>query len=460
MKSLFVRLLLGVFMLILGLSGNAAPLSASVTSFPTFELDASNPSSLATTSATTWRDVISNGSIFGTLVGDAAYSSDSGGSLTVSGPGNGGISFPATVAGTSTNPSGDMSLMMWVKFASWNTEWNLLASRWFTNSTGSGTADWHFAVRSLGATRYLNLWTTNKSNTFGTTTFETNTWYQVGFTLTWAGNLQLYINGVADGPEVTGATRNASTSSQLWISDARTNCNACSMNGSIGRFRIWNSKLDSTQVLNDFNLERENFGYSPTVPVNSVVPAISGTPSFYETLTATTGTWANAPSSYSYQWSRSGSSGGSYSDIPGATNFAYRLGTADVAQFLKVTVTATNSGGSTAATSIATSQIATSNVSASISLDAGTLVYRQAKVITATASVAGKVTFKVNGKKLPGCVNKRISSLNAYIATCSYKPSTRGYIRISATLTPTNNSYIGSTTTSERLFVGSRSGSR
>ena len=114
-----------------------------------------------------------------------------------------------------------------------------------------------------------------------------------------------------------------------------------------------------------------------------------------------------------------------------------------------------------AETSTATTiTIATSNVSASISLDAGTLVYRQAKVITATASVAGKVTFKVNGKKLPGCVNKRISSLNAYIATCSYKPSTRGYIRISATLTPTNNSYIGSTTTSERLFVGSRSGSR
>ena len=104
--------------------------------------------------------------------------------------------------------------------------------------------------------------------------------------------------------------------------------------------------------------------------------------------------------------------------------------------------------------------IATSNVSASITLDAGTLIYRQVKVITATATVAGKVTFKVNGKRLPGCIKKSVSAPNSYIATCSYRPSTRGYIKISTTLNPTNNSYIGTTTTSERLFVGNRSGTR
>ena len=104
--------------------------------------------------------------------------------------------------------------------------------------------------------------------------------------------------------------------------------------------------------------------------------------------------------------------------------------------------------------------IATSNVSASITLDAGTLIYRQVKVITASATVAGKVTFKVNGKRLPGCIKKSVSAPNSYIATCSYRPSTRGYIKISTTLNPTNNSYIGTTTTSERLFVGNRSGTR
>jgi len=250
----------------IGFSGNLVPVKAAVSSSPTFELDASNPSSLATSGATTWRDLVSNGSITGALSGTYAYNSGNGGSLAVSGTSTyGGVSFPNTAAGTPTNPSGDMSLMMWVKFTSWNSEWNLLASRWFTNTVGSELQDWHFAARISGATRYLNLYTSGRANTFGTTALSLNTWYQVGFTLTWAGDLQLYVNGVADGPLVTGATRNANTSALLWFSDARTNCSGCAMNGNIARARIWNSKLESAVVLNDFNLERETFGYAPFV---------------------------------------------------------------------------------------------------------------------------------------------------------------------------------------------------
>ncbi|CAN2173702.1 Cyanobacterial long protein repeat [Candidatus Nanopelagicaceae bacterium] len=104
--------------------------------------------------------------------------------------------------------------------------------------------------------------------------------------------------------------------------------------------------------------------------------------------------------------------------------------------------------------------ISASNVSASISIDAGTLVFRQIKTITATSTVAGKVTFKVNGKKLPGCINKIVSAPNSFTATCAYKPSTRGYIIISTTLDPADPSYMGTTTSSERLFVVNRSGSR
>ena len=99
-------------------------------------------------------------------------------------------------------------------------------------------------------------------------------------------------------------------------------------------------------------------------------------------------------------------------------------------------------------------------VTVSISLQAGTLVFRQAKTITVTATVAGKVTIKVNEKRLAGCSNKVVSSLNSYIATCSYMPSTRGFISISVTLDPTDSSYIGTTTTSEKFFVGNRTGRR
>jgi hypothetical protein len=265
-KKTVVRLLLTSFLLTLGLLGSALPTNAAVSSSPTLELDASNPSSLATAGATSWRDLVSGGTVAAALSGNAAYSSAGGGSLAVSGvSGYGGAAFPASAVGTVTNPSGDMSLMMWVKFSSWNAEWNLLASQWFTNATGSEVQNWHFASRVSGANRYLNLYTTNKSNMFGTTALALNTWYQVGFTLTSAGSLQFYINGVAEGSVITGATRTANTSSQLWVGDARSNCVACSMNGNISRFRMWNSILNSATVLNDFNFERENFGYAPFV---------------------------------------------------------------------------------------------------------------------------------------------------------------------------------------------------
>src|SRR3954454_4227133 len=37
-------------------------------------------------------------------------------------------------------------------------------------------------------------------------------------------------------------------------------------------------------------------------PVATGVPAISGTPNAGQTLTASTGTWRNAPTKYAYKW--------------------------------------------------------------------------------------------------------------------------------------------------------------
>jgi len=92
-------------------------------------------------------------------------------------------------------------------------------------------------------------------------------------------------------------------------------------------------------------------------PANTAVPTVSGTTTFGETLTSTTGNWSNSPTSYTYQWSRSATSGGSYTNISGATSSTYRLVADDVGKYLKSTVTATNSSGSAAATSSATAQI-------------------------------------------------------------------------------------------------------
>jgi hypothetical protein len=364
-------------------------------------------------------------------------------------------------------------------------------------------------------------------------------------------------------------------------------------------------------------------------PVNSAVPTISGTTTFGETLTSTTGTWSNTPTSYVYQWSRSATSGGSYTNISGATNSTHRLVAADVGQYLKVTVTASNASGSASATSVATAQIAkatptfsswsnvtktfgdanytvtaptvtgsiagsfsysssntgvisisdttftvagggsatitatftpsdttnynsatttntvtvnkaaqsaititttsatygsnltlastggstggsysytklsgnctlsgavltptatgscvvqsslaananylaetstattitisSGSVSASLTLEPGSLVFRQAKNITAVATVAGKITFRVAGKILPGCKNRTVNAGNSFTATCSYRPSNHSYVTISATLDPNDSYYVGTVTNSAQYLVTRRTGRR
>ena len=89
-------------------------------------------------------------------------------------------------------------------------------------------------------------------------------------------------------------------------------------------------------------------------PVNSAPPVISGTAQSGQTLTSSTGTWQNGPTGYGYQWSRCNPS---CAPIGGATAGSYQATDADVGAKLQVTVTASNSGGSTPATSAQTATV-------------------------------------------------------------------------------------------------------
>jgi hypothetical protein len=127
----------------------------------------------------------------------------------------------------------------------------------------------------------------------------------------------------------------------------------------------------------------------------------------------------------------------------------------------KVSITAIGDGASYLDSIESTKSDVTTNGrlirSATLSLDPGELTFRQAKALRATSSVAGRITFKVNGQVIPGCKNKAV--LASATVTCSYRPSNRGSVTITATLDPTDNSYIG-TTSSSNTVVGNRSGRR
>jgi lysophospholipase L1-like esterase len=76
----------------------------------------------------------------------------------------------------------------------------------------------------------------------------------------------------------------------------------------------------------------------PSRLTNSVAPAISGTATTGQTLTAGTGTWNASPDSYTYVWKRAGSA------ISGATSSTYVLQLADEGSAITVTVTAIKAG--------------------------------------------------------------------------------------------------------------------
>lgn len=84
------------------------------------------------------------------------------------------------------------------------------------------------------------------------------------------------------------------------------------------------------------------FADGGAVPSNTVAPAITGSAVQGQTLTASTGTWANGVTSYAYRWLRGASA------ISGATGSTYVLQAGDVGSQVRVGVIATNATGSSA----------------------------------------------------------------------------------------------------------------
>jgi len=107
----------------------------------------------------------------------------------------------------------------------------------------------------------------------------------------------------------------------------------------------------------------KRFAPSTPAPQNTAPPAISGSAVAGQTLTCSQGSWTNNPTSFAYRWNRDAAA------ITDAMASTYTIAGGDVARQITCTVTASNAGGSTAAT---TAPVTPSQVPVAVALPQNT----------------------------------------------------------------------------------------
>lgn len=124
----------------------------------------------------------------------------------------------------------------------------------------------------------------------------------------------------------------------------------------------------------------------------------------------------------------------------------------------KVSVTAIGDGTSYSNSSPSPQLNVTTAGTTSVTLSGLTnLLYRKNSAITAAVIGGnGRVSFFINGKRVPRCVNLATSALSA---TCNYLPSIRGTARLTVLFTPTSSS-LESSSNSYSISIANRPGRR
>jgi hypothetical protein len=131
----------------------------------------------------------------------------------------------------------------------------------------------------------------------------------------------------------------------------------------------------------------------------------------------------------------------------------------------EITLTATDAAANAGTQSITITVTDVVETSAFNSLalpgNATTASYRTSIQITANVTVSARVTFRVNGKVLPGCKNRLANgSGSSFSVTCSWRPSNRGQVSLTAAATPTGAGISSATATPVNVLVGNRVGTR
>ena len=203
-----------------------------------------------------------------------------------------------------------------------------------------------------------------------------------------------------------------------------------------------------------------NVNEAPSISTNSSLAtyAISQAEN-NSAVTTYSGTDADAGSSLS--WSISGTDAADFLINSSSGVLAFALnpdfeapldGDANNSYILIVTL----SDGALTDTQTLTVTITNSNESAQLSAPtiSGSVNKGVAKSVSVTVSVAGKVRFFVGGKRIAGCLSRSTTgSYPNFSATCSWKPAVSGRQFLTATVTPTDNTFSSSTSARSEVFV-------
>jgi hypothetical protein len=169
----------------------------------------------------------------------------------------------------------------------------------------------------------------------------------------WSYSASSFSRGIGATVEVVSPASDVANAGVSYLSLSTGVCTVNEFTGTITVVSAGTCNLTATSLGNLLN-DQDQLSKSLTISIvakSSIIsePTVSGTNRAGMTLTATSGTWSNSASSYSYQWKSSATSDGTYSDIAGADSPTYILMAADVGRFIKVSVIANNAGGASTA---------------------------------------------------------------------------------------------------------------
>jgi hypothetical protein len=185
-------------------------------------------------------------------------------------------------------------------------------------------------------------------------------------------------------------------------------------------------------------LSTETAAITDIAPTNTAIPVVTGVARTGETLTASRGSWTSAPSgstTYTYQWKRATTSGGTYSNIGSATSRTYELTDTDIDKYIKVAVIATNSiGASTAALSAATSVVVdladsvVPTASTPVATTSGftfTISNYSASYTYVLTTTNGSVSRLVDDVTVTGLVAGESATVTIAVTRTNYKPASK-----------------------------------